>query len=273
VTEARREGSRDASVCSCAPGGKVYLVGAGPGAPDLLTLRATEILKQADIVFHDALVHPDTLEFAERAEKIAVGKRSGVYSTGQRFINKRLVDAARRYRVVVRLKGGDPTLFGRAQEEVDALRGAGVNFEIVPGVTAAMAAAAELGVSLTRRGTARQVVFVTPRAADGERKNDWTASVLVADTAVIYMGAGLAESISVELIERGKAKDTPLVLVESATFPERRALPGTLAELPKLALKAGAGPAVVLLGEVFRDALGDRALTPIGNVESFLKEA
>jgi siroheme synthase len=110
-------------------------------------------------------------------------------------------------------------------------------------------------------------------AADGERKNDWTASVLAADTAVIYMGAGLAESISVELIERGKAKDTPLVLVESATFPERRALPGTLAELPKLALKAGAGPAVVLLGEVFRDALGDRALTPIGNVESFLKEA
>ena len=122
--------------------GKVYLVGAGPGAPDLLTLRAAEILKRADVVFHDALVHPQTLELAAHAEKIAVGKRSGRHSTAQKFINKRLVDAARDHKVVVRLKGGDPTLFGRAQEEIDALRAAGIAFEIVPGVTAATATAA-----------------------------------------------------------------------------------------------------------------------------------
>ncbi len=139
--------------------GKVYLVGAGPGAPDLLTLRAAEILKRADVVFHDALVHPRTLELAARARKFAVGKRSGRHSTAQKFINKRLVDAARGHKIVVRLKGGDPTLFGRVQEEIDALRAAGIDFEIVPGVTAATAASAELGVSLTRRGFARHVVF------------------------------------------------------------------------------------------------------------------
>src|SRR5204863_204344 len=143
--------------------GKVYLVGAGPGAPDLLTLRAAEILKRAELVYHDALVHPQTLALAVHARKILVGKRSGRHSTAQSFINKRLVDAARKHGVVVRLKGGDPLLFGRAQEEIDALRRAGIDFEIVPGVTAATAASAELGVSLTRRGVARHVAFVTPR--------------------------------------------------------------------------------------------------------------
>jgi len=253
--------------------GKVYLVGAGPGAPDLLTLRAAEILKRADVVFHDALVHPQTLELAAHAEKIAVGKRSGRHSTAQKFINKRLVDAARGHRVVVRLKGGDPTLFGRAQEEIDALRRAGIDFEVVPGVTAATAAAAELGVSLTRRGLARHVAFVTPRAAKGERENDWVASVLAADTAVIYMGAGLAEAISVELIKRGKSKDTPLVLVESATLPERSVLHGTLADLPQLARRAGAGPTTVLLGEVLKAALAGRAAASIEDLEAFLKRA
>ncbi len=253
--------------------GKVYLVGAGPGAPDLLTLRAAEILKRAELVFHDALVHPQTLALAARARKILVGKRSGRHSTAQSFINKRLVDAARKHGVVVRLKGGDPLLFGRAQEEIDALRKAGIDFEIVPGVTAATAASAELGVSLTRRGLARHVAFVTPRAAQGERENDWAASVLAADTAVIYMGAGLAEGISVELIARGKPKATPLVLVESATLPERRILRGTLADLPALALQAGDGPAVVLLGEVLRDALADGAVGAIPEIRAHLRRA
>src|SRR5438093_8676880 len=125
--------------------GKAYLVGAGPGAPDLLTVRAAQILTRADMVFHDALVHPQTLALAPRALKILVGKRSGRHSTAQSFINKRLVDAARKHGVVVRLKGGDPTLFGRAQEEIDALRRAGIDFEIVPGVTAAGERYAELG--------------------------------------------------------------------------------------------------------------------------------
>jgi uroporphyrin-III C-methyltransferase len=234
--------------------GRVYLVGAGPGAPDLLTLRAAEVLRRADIVFHDALVHPATLALAARARKVPVGKRSGRRSTAQKFINKRLVDAAREHAVVVRLKGGDPLLFGRAQEEIDALRRAGVDLEIVPGVTAATAAAAELGVSLTRRGLSRHVAFVTPRAAEGERGNDWAAAVLAADTAVLYMGAGLAEAISAELTGRGMRPDTPVALVESASLPARRALVGTLAELPALARRAGEGPAIVLFGEVLKES-------------------
>src|SRR5260370_2142707 len=212
--------------------GRVYLVGAGPGAPDLLRVRAGGILKRAELVCHDALVHPQTLALAVCARKILVGKRSGRHSTAQSFINKRLVDAARKHGVVVRLKGGDPLLFGRAQEEIDALRKAGIDFEIVPGVTAATAASAALGVSLTRRGLARHVAFVTPRAGKGERENDWAASVLAADTAAIYMGAGLADGISAELIVRGKPTATPLVLVESATLPQRRILPGTPPDPP-----------------------------------------
>jgi uroporphyrin-III C-methyltransferase len=253
--------------------GKVYLVGAGPGAPDLLTLRASEILKRADIVFHDALVHPRTLGLAARAQKIAVGKRSGRHSTAQKFINKRLVDAARIYKVVVRLKGGDPTLFGRVQEEIDALRRAQINFEIVPGVTAATAAAAELGVSLTRRGMSRSVTLVTPRSAKGERENDWAASVLAADTAVIYMGAGLAEAISAELIRRGRSKDTPLALVESASLPERGVFHGTLEDLPRLARLAGAGPATVLLGEVLKAAIAKATAAAIEEIEALLRQA
>jgi uroporphyrin-III C-methyltransferase len=253
--------------------GRVYLVGAGPGAPDLLTLRAAEILRRADVVFHDALVHPGTLALAARARRIAVGKRCGRHSTAQQFINKRLVDAARNHEVVVRLKGGDPMLFGRAQEEIDALRRAGIAFEIVPGVTAAAAAAAEIGISLTRRGRSRHVVFVTPRAGEGERSNDWAAAALAADTVVIYMGAGLADAIRTELLARGKPANTPVALVESASLPERSVLHGTLANLPALARQAGSGPAVVLLGEVLKDALADWDAASVAKIEALLKHA
>jgi uroporphyrin-III C-methyltransferase len=247
--------------------GRVYLIGAGPGAPDLITLRAAEALRSADVVFYDSLVHPETLALASRAQKIAVGKRSGRRSTAQQFINKRLVDAARGHAVVVRLKGGDPLLFGRAQEEIDALRRAGVDFEIVPGVTAATAAAAELGVSLTRRGLSRHVVFVTPRAAEGERGNDWAAAVLAADTAVLYMGAGLAESIGAELAARGMRSDTPVALVENASLPGRIAVVGTLADLPELARRMGDGPVTVLFGDVLKESAVPEA------VEVLLRQA
>ena len=253
--------------------GRVYLIGAGPGAPDLLTLRAADVLRRADVVFHDSLVHPETLALAVRAEKTAVGKRSGRRSTAQQFINKRLVDAASRHAVVVRLKGGDPMLFGRAQEEIDALRRAGIEFEIVPGVTAATAAAAELGVSLTRRGLSRHVVFITPRTAEGERGNDWAASVLAADTAVLYMGAGLAQSISAELIRRGKPADTPVALVESVSLPERRVLFGALASLPELARRTGSGPTIVLFGEVLKAALAQRSPAPDEEIDELLRRA
>lgn len=141
--------------------GSVYIVGAGPGAPDLLTLRAARLLARATIVFHDALVHPDTLALAMNAEHVHVGKRCGRHSTAQHFINKRLIDAARAGHIVVRLKGGDPMIFGRSQEELDALAAAGIEAEVVPGVTAALAAAAELRTSLTRRGSSRSVAFAT----------------------------------------------------------------------------------------------------------------
>lgn len=235
--------------------GKVYLVGAGPGATDLLTLRAARLLGRADVVLYDALVAPQTLALATQATKIAVGKRSGRYSTAQRFINKRLVDAARKHAVVVRLKGGDPMLFGRAQEEIDALTAAGIEYEVVPGITAACAASAGLGVSLTRRGTARTVCLVTPRAASGEPENDWATSVIAADTAVIYMGAGLSQTICATLIARGQAGGTPVAVVESATLPAKRAVLGRLSDLPRIAREFGSGPAVIILGEVLRQLL------------------
>ena len=231
--------------------GTVYLVGAGPGAPDLLTLRAARLLAAADIVFHDALVHPDTLALAERAEKIAVGKRCGKHSTAQKFINKRLVDAARNHSIVVRLKGGDPMLFGRAQEEIAALEAAGVRYEIVPGVTAALAAAAELGTSLTQRGVARSVAFATPRVAEGEPPSAWVQSIAAADAGAIYMGAGQAAEIAEALIAAGKPPTTPVAIVESASLAESRRVFTTLALLPRLASQFS-GPAVILIGPQYR---------------------
>ncbi len=231
--------------------GTVYLVGAGPGAPDLLTLRAARLLAAADIVFHDALVHPDTLALAERAEKIAVGKRCGKHSTAQKFINKRLVDAARAHSIVVRLKGGDPMLFGRAQEEIAALEAAGVRYEIVPGVTAALAAAAELGTSLTQRGVARSVAFATPRVAEGEPPSAWVQSIAAADAGAIYMGAGQAAEIAEALIAAGKPPTTPVAIVESASLGESRRVFTTLALLPRLASQFS-GPAVILIGPQYR---------------------
>ena len=233
--------------------GTVYLVGAGPGATDLLTLRAARLLADADIVFHDALVPQAILALATRAEKIAVGKRSGRHSTAQHFINKRLADAARRHRIVVRLKGGDPLLFGRAQEEIDHLRAQGIAVEIVPGVTAAFAASADLGVSLTQRGLARSVAFVTPRVGAGEAASTWVSTVLAADTAAIYMGAGEALAISEALIKAGKPAATPVAVIENASLGAIAAR-GKLVDLPQLAAELSGGPVLILLGEVLRKA-------------------
>ena len=232
--------------------GTVYLVGAGPGAADLLTVRAVKLLERADIVFHDALVPEGILRLAPLAFKVKVGKRSGRHSTAQHFINKQLADAARRHRVVVRLKGGDPLLFGRAHEEISHLVGEGIHVEVVPGVTAAFAASAEMGVSLTRRGLSRSVVFVTPRAAEGEPENHWVAAVLAADTAGIYMGAGEAEKISTALIAAGKPPGTPVVVVENASLPDSRQFFGVLKDLAQVASRGSGGPMLILLGEVMR---------------------
>ena len=232
--------------------GTVYLVGAGPGAPDLLTLRAARLLERADIVFHDALVHPHTVALAMQAIKVPVGKRCGRHSTAQQFISKRLVDAAAIHEVIVRLKGGDPMLFGRAQEEIEALEAAGIRFEVVPGVTAALAACAELGISLTQRGLVRSVAFVTPRVGDGKTQNTWVESVAAADSGAIYMGTGEAEAISAALIAAGKSPSTPIAVVENASLPESRIIFSTLGALPRLAGQSMSGPAVIFLGPQFR---------------------
>ena len=241
--------------------GKVYLVGAGPGAPDLLTLRAARLLEVADVVLHDALVHPDTLALAKRARLVDVGKRYGKVSTEQRFINRALLEAALTHAVVVRLKGGDPMLFGRAQEELEALAHAGIECEVVPGVTAALAAAAATRVSLTRRGIARTVAFLTPRVGRDEAASAWLPAAMGADTVVLYMAAGAAQSIAAALIAAGKPADLPAVLVESATLPGEQRLFTTLAALAAEALPRAQGPVVMALGEVFRDRAAVDALS------------
>jgi uroporphyrin-III C-methyltransferase len=233
--------------------GRVYLVGAGPGAPDLLTVRAARVLEAADIVFYDALVHPETLALAARAQKFAVGKRCGKHSTAQRFINKRLIDAAHKHASVVRLKGGDPMIFGRSQEEIDALEAAGIAVEVVPGVTAALAAAGQLRISLTRRGVSRSLTIATPRIGANQVTSDWSKALASADTAAIYMGAAQAEKVTADLLAQGYSPDTPIALCESVSLPQFQTLRGTLADLPALAARLGQGPALILIGTVFAE--------------------
>jgi uroporphyrin-III C-methyltransferase len=244
--------------------GTVYLVGAGPGAADLLTLRAARLLERADIVFHDALVDPQTLAMAQGAVLVAVGKRCGKLSTAQRFINKQLIDAAARYRTVVRLKGGDPMLFARAQEEIDALQAVGVPVEIVPGVSAAFAASAEIAQSLTERGSSRSAVFVTPRVGDGESGHDWARPAAAADTVVLYMAGREAEAISAGLTAAGVPAARPAVFVESASLPGRRVVPTRVGALPRAAGMLGDGPVLLLIGEVYERlvAAAERADVP-----------
>lgn len=240
--------------------GTVYLVGAGPGAADLLTVRAQRLLERADVLLHDALVSREILALASKAIKIEVGKRSGRLSTAQQFINKRLVDAARKHKVVVRLKGGDPMLFGRAHEEIAFLKKNKIKIEVVPGVTAALAAAAELKVSLTRRGLSRSIAFLTTRAAPGEPRNAWVGTAIAADTVAIYMGAGEAESIARDLSAAGKPAATPVAVIENASLPGCSVRSGTLENLPEIA-KLG-GPSLILLGDVLQDAAIIRAWQP-----------
>jgi uroporphyrin-III C-methyltransferase len=235
--------------------GKVHLVGAGPGAPDLLTLRAARLLESADIVFHDALVHPDTLALAKRARRVDVGKRYGKVSTEQRFINRALIEAARIHGVVVRLKGGDPMLFGRAQEEIDALTAAGIEVEVVPGVTAALAAAAGAQVSMTRRGMARSVAFLTPRVGQGEAPSAWIGAAMGADSVALYMAAGASQEIARALVGGGKPDATPAVLVENASLADERRVLTTLGALRRAPLPRAVGPVVMLVGAAFERAV------------------
>jgi uroporphyrin-III C-methyltransferase len=244
----------------------VTFVGAGPGAADLLTLRAVRALEQADVVLHDALVSEEILALAPQARLIAVGKRAHRQSTAQGFINRTLVDCARRYRSTVRLKGGDPGVFGRLDEETSALRAAGIDFEIVPGISAAFAAAAELGASLTLRGVARAVTLVTPSIGEGEGDADAWANVARAHsggaTLAIYMAGRRIVATAQRLVALGLAPATPFVVMENVSLPERRSWRGTLEQALSADCGIGDGPVVLLVGDALVSALHEAALEP-----------
>lgn len=224
--------------------GKVVLLGAGPGAADLITVRGARLLAQADVVLHDALVTAEMLELCPQAKKIAVGKRCGRLSTAQAFINRQLLDCAAKHALVVRLKGGDPMLFGRADEELRALESHGVEVEVVPGITAALAAAATIGQPLTKRGVARSVAFFTSSTAPDQSPQ---ARLPDCDTLVQYMGGREAAASARALLAAGRAADTPVVLVENCSRPDERVLRLRLGELEQLQLQ-WQGPVLMMIG-------------------------
>ncbi len=239
--------------------GKVYLVGAGPGAADLITVRGAKLLKQADIVFHDALVEPEMLELCQQAVKIPVGKRCGKLSSAQHFINKRLVDAAQQYQTIVRLKGGDPMLFGRADEEIQALKDAGIAVEVVPGITAALAGAASTQQSLTLRGVSRSVAFITLAQAteNGSAEHTQPISNPTADTLVYYMGRKDAAKIAQQLITQSpnQSANTPVQILEAVSTARERQWSSTLGELALGKADQwfdSSSPALIMIGEALR---------------------
>lgn len=237
-----------------APGaGRVYLVGAGPGNPDLLTLRALNVLGQADVVLHDRLASGEVLELARRdADRIYVGKRSGSHHRSQEEINRLMVSEARRGRTVVRLKGGDAFIFGRGGEELEALRDAGVSYEVVPGITAATGCAAYTGIPLTHRAHAGAVTFLTGhRVAGAGGDVEWSAIAGAGKTAVVYMGLGNAAGIRQGLLDAGIGPGLPVALISSGTRDDQKTLHGTVDGLAGLARQLDRGhPVLLIIGQV-----------------------
>ncbi len=234
--------------------GSVAIVGAGPGDPDLLTLRALRLLQDADVIVHDRLVGEGVLELARRdAERVFVGKARGHHSMSQDAINALLAARARAGQRVVRLKGGDPFIFGRGGEEVEHLRARGIAVEVVPGITAATGCAAVAGLPLTHRDVAQSVTFVTAHARDGEPQLDWRALATPRQTLVVYMGVAVADRLAARLIEHGLSADTPVAVIENGTLPTQRVVTGLLRDLGSLIAERGiAGPAALVIGEVAR---------------------
>ena len=237
------------------PRGMVWLVGAGPGDPELLTRKAERLIRSATVIFHDALVSPGVLGLIPSgARRVHVGKRSGRHSVDQATIGRLIVEAALAGDRVVRLKGGDPGIFGRAVEELEACRARGVRVAICPGVTAASAAAASIGCSLTSRGVARKLIFVTAHARANEPLAlDWAALADPQATLAIYMGKAAAGEVSRNLCAAGLPGSTPITLVENASLPGERRITTRLDLLP-IAARAGlgTGPAMVLIGHAVR---------------------
>ncbi|HLB79912.1 MAG TPA: siroheme synthase CysG, partial [Dongiaceae bacterium] len=247
--------------------GHVSLVGAGPGAEDLLTLRAQRALQEADVIVYDKLVPAAIVAQGRReARRVYVGKAKGAHAVTQAEINALIVREARRGHRVVRLKAGDPLIYGRAGEEMSALRTAGVSFDVVPGITAAFAAAAETEIPLTLRDSASTLVFATGHDADGETLPGWAGLALNGATIAVYMGRTVAAKVAARLIEAGLNASTPVAVIENASRPDRRSYAGRLDELGNIAGNQGlSGPVLILIGDVVAE--GNIAANPAALAE------
>jgi len=236
--------------------GSVFLVGAGPGDPDLLTLRALRLIQSADVILHDLLVNPAILDMGRReALKICTGKRSGRHSMPQDEINALILEHARQGRMVVRLKGGDPGIFGRSGEEAAFLREQGIEVQSVPGITAALGCSAAAGFPLTHRGEARALHVITGHCRAGDDLDlDWSGVADPKGTIALYMGRDSLPSLARNLIDHGLSPETPAVAIENGTMPDERRIFASIRDLPIAARSLGGGPTLVIVGSVVRHA-------------------